>query len=124
MTEVEKLYKNAGFKKDLLINLADLDFSEEDCDELCLDNSCDECRYKTFPPLTAEKQLKLIDFLSKYEITIINESNTPDYVIYTYEKFGSVSANNIGELMAKYINMFIWRNLTEEEQQQIKEILK
>ena len=105
MSEIEKMMQNAGVKK--YWNSTPYGGVEE-----------------YYPPFTAEKQLLLIDFLSKYEITIIKESNTPYYMIYTYDKVGSVKANNIGELISKYINMFIWQDLTEEQKQQVKGILE
>ena len=147
MMEIEKLYENAGFKKDLPINLSDLDFSEEDCDELCLDNSCDECRYKTFPPFTAEKQIAILMFIlnkfgdigfqKMYSIRGNDESTRKDFIKclcdcehetldsrpidFYYQK--DASGDNLKESLAGLINN-LWQNLTEQEKEQIKEILK
>lgn len=123
MTEIEKLYENAGFKKDLPINLADLDFSEEDCDELCLDNSCDECRYKTYPPFTAGKQLELIKFLlDKYCDIRIRKNLEGAYYIKSFNDISCFS-EDFEETLANFMNTHL-QDLTEQEQQQIKEILK
>lgn len=86
MSEVEKMYKNAGVG--YLMYVVD-----------------------TFPPVeypqidfTAEKQLELIKWIACNKI---NECKNIDF----------------GEVLAELINSF-WQSLTEEEKQQIKEILE
>lgn len=65
-----------------------------------------------YPPFTAEKQLEIIAFLANkgYNVTFANLSN----------KF---SLEQISKSLALCINSK-WDNLTEEEKQQVKEILE
>lgn len=95
MSEIEKLYKNAGFIQ-----------------KQCKDYSCTVCeQYKTcgkYPPFTAEKQLELIKEIY------------PGYPLYyaggNYDNF------SFEEGLAYRINNS-WDDLMDIQRQQIKEIL-
>ena len=111
MSEITKLYDNAGVDK------------ETKCNDLidCPENVyCDACPYAEYyyPPFTARKQLSLIIFLS-YEYDkglLINLSAIDkDIDIHDFELFG--------ECLAKLVNN-LWQDLTKKEKQQIKEILE
>lgn len=120
MNEIEKLYKLAGVKKITLfkpkhsITLGDYD--EE---------------YIDYPLFTAEKQLKIIKLISKQGKVIIENWETDNKgfnVVFRansnlrYITLDSVTRKTFKEALAQIIND-IWQDLTEEEKQQIKEIL-
>jgi len=122
MSEIEKLYKNAGFQK-----------------KQCKDYSCTVCdkynKCEKYPPFTAEKQLSLIKWLMNYpmldEISLFfNEpSKTFNLRVYSLPEIGDFRStytetqNNFEDMLCGLINN-LWQDLTEEEKQQIKEILE
>lgn len=81
------------------------------------------CRRHKYPPFTAEKQIELIKWLAKkdcmyrltYERDFLWCSQLEWQSSFCYESFE--------ESLANLINT-IWQDLTEEEKQQIKEILE
>ena len=99
MSEIEKLYELAG------VEYYDRYFScLKDEDLTCQDNCeiCDNAKeVKCYPPFTAEKQIKLIKWL-----------------ICTAEE-----ASTFEETLSKQVND-LWQSLTEEEKQQVREILE
>lgn len=100
MNEIEKMMQNANVKKHW--NSTPYGGIEE-----------------YYPPFTAEKQLKLIKLLAKYVIKIDNTDDEFEFsTVYTASKFSSFE-----ESLANLINI-IWQDLTEEEKQQVKEILE
>ena len=124
MNEIEKMYENAGVLKECLspcyINKA-----------WRRAHNCPNCdNRENYPPFTAEKQLKLIKWLLKKDIT--------DGSIITYfprkEKYfclfdwkdglpESDLFENFEDALACVFN-YIWQDLTEEEKQQVKGILE
>ena len=84
---------------------------------------CEMCRRHKYPPFTAEKQIELIKWLAKkdcmyrltYERDFLWCSQLEWQSSFCYESFE--------ESLANLINT-IWQDLTEEEKQQIKEILE
>ena len=107
MSEVEKMYKNAGVEKEVIpcpakyygYNCTRNNWDDEDC-------SCDiEC----YPPFTAEKQIELIKKIS------------PSYPLNYHIK--CFQGYSFEEGLAKCINN-LWQSLTEEEKQQVKGILE
>ena len=107
MSEIEKLYENAGFSK-----------------KQCKDYSCTVCEQYNecikYPPFTAEKQIKLIKFLAGFLIHIKNIGGQINISIG--DSYVSYYAENLSDAIALCINSK-WKNLTSEEQKQIKEIL-
>lgn len=101
MSEIEKMYENAGVLKECLspcyINKTWR--KTHDCP------NCDN--RENYPPFTAEKQIELIKFLMG------------DYSSY----LNIIDTNNFENSLASYIN-YLWLGLSEEEKQQIKEILE
>lgn len=110
MSEIEKLYENAGIE------------AREYCDrdsDLCF-TGCplypihDNCKkyFTKLPLFTAEKQIKLIEFF----ISSIWWENLKNLyrIIDDSLKFE--------EKLAKMVN-YLWLSLTEEEKKQIKDIL-
>ena len=105
MNEVTKLYENAGVEKDW--NSTPYGGIEE-----------------YYPPFTAEKQLELIKWLSKFNLRI----EQPDYAkgyyfIETHTGIYSKFLPIFEEALAKLINS-LWQDLTDADKAQIKEILE
>ena len=109
MSEIEKLYKNAGIE----VPTVRLKIFKDD-----------DGKIYTHPPFTAEKQLELIKWLIN-EVDYItmwhfNNSKKP------YD-FDLGSRNSGGETfedaLAQMINN-LWQDLAEEEKQQVKGILE
>lgn len=104
MSEIEKMYKNAGVKKKW--NSTPYGGIEE-----------------YYPPFTPEKQILLIQWLLDKTDLYLHRHKTD----FTYSiASGDVAVNkykDFKEGMAEFINA-MWQSLTEEEQQQVKGILE
>lgn len=119
MNEIEKLYENAGIEKRKFCEF-DPDciyFLSKYC-ELKYDIKCENYIY---PPFTAEKQIKLLEFDYKYSrvpaIGYIIELKKYDCPHYDYGAFDTFQ-----EVLCAEIN-YHWQFLTEQEKEQIKKIL-
>lgn len=125
MNEIEKLYKLAKVKK--LCNCSNCTKNYFHC----ADDATTGCTNLVYPEFTAEKQLELIKFcLDKYEVIgktpdvdrcilhITSDAEDRAFVVTDY-----ISCETWEESIAGLINNF-WQDLSEEEKQQIKEILK
>lgn len=116
MNEIEKMYKNAGVEKSKCW---------DDC-TTCTRTSCDKTiSYikAEYPPFTAEKQIELIKWLCiKNEFNCYQNKVTKEWIIFDYEK-DCTHITSFDECLASWIN-YIWQDLTEEEKQQVKGILK
>ena len=109
MTEIEKMYRNAG-----LIY----------CDKCRHDRDID-CLYlceNKYPPFTAEKQLELIKWLVHKGVLHITTSTRNEYRVFGFIKTGDYKIE-FEETLASYVN-YLWQDLTEEGRKQIKEILE
>lgn len=119
MTEIEKMFENAGIKK---------------CNRLLpcpFENKCEEgCEYNWYPDFEAEKQLELIKWLAKiYELSINwdKQYNSYRFTIRNY-KSGLLNHSVCGyeapfeETLAYLINI-IWQDLTDQEKMKIKDLL-
>ncbi len=141
MSEIEKLYENCGIKPNHTdeCKLVDIYWNNEELADKyglfdnyikakCPHNQecTDECEHAydkdTYPPFTAEKQLKLIKFLFNHNVyyDVDVKGNywfhiTDDCYTYYYNKFEIALANIINEM---------WQDLTEEEKDQIRGILE
>ena len=128
MTEVEKLYSLAN------IDWYDRYYSckdnkEGDCNDNC--ELCDDSiEVKCYPPFTAEKQLKLIEFMLKkygeetigFELWKDNSYHAMCYLGYDgFENYAD--SDTLGGAIAGLITLY-WQDLTEAEQNEIKNILK
>lgn len=113
MNEIEKMYKNTEL---FYCNKCRHD-SELDCIYMC------ESKY---PPFTAEKQIEIIKFLiSKHaRFDMFKNYEQKDLYMVHYEcRYFPKQYLPFGEALAESIN-YLWQDLTEEEKQQIKDILK
>ena len=126
MNEVEKMYRNVGIK-------------QKYCNKVCEANRypyqgwCKECKHLStkYPPFTAEKQLELIKWLANKKLCISSPQAVNTYV----DKFWHIGINPFNfkldmvndltfeECLSGLVN-YLWQDLTEEEKQQIKEILE
>ena len=113
MNEVEKLYKNAK----LLYCDKCMHDSELDCIYLC------ENKY---PPFTAEKQIELIKWLATRELKIKTQKQpcvTYIGILGQYECFYGIEETHFEQALAGVIN-YLWQDITEEEKEQIRNILE
>ena len=103
MSEIEKMMQNANVKKHW--NSTPYGGVEEH-----------------YPPFTAEKQLELIKWLIKYD-ELHADFNDNEYGFSTLNYSGKYK-KDFAEALASVINRELWQDLTEEEKQQVKGILK
>lgn len=129
MNEIEKMYENAGIERTS---------AETHCLR-CWHGTCvlseKECKTKNkqkcknfkgriidgkYPPFTAEKQIALIKWLSsKYGIYIVDKYSV-GFVTCVRE---FCTQENFEDVLAESIN-HLWKDLSEEEKEQIKKILE
>lgn len=101
MNEIEKMYENA--------NVEDKNINNQLYKDL------------NYPQFTAEKQIRILNLLCRRRF--IELGVTPDNEYFLYDHNCCQSHNqHFNEAVAKFVNM-LWQSLTEEEKQQIKEIL-
>lgn len=130
MSEIIKLYENVGIEKRLLCG-------DRGRDVLCghvrpdgksrMAFGCFGCEYKNdaYPPFTAEKQIELIKWAARTgEPKVeIGYSSVYGYWVENYTDTRYYFGEQFDSALASLINS-IWQDLTEEEKQQIKDILK
>ena len=106
MSEIIKLYKNAGV--DPLCQIPDM-----------------YCGTKNvYNDFTVEKQLSLIILLANREIRISPTYISSGYYLNNLNKIkSSRNISTFEDSLAQHINA-IWQDLTEEEKKQVKEILE
>lgn len=114
MSEIEKMYSNAEVKK---INTHQSEIDNGDPRFTGISHSDSYIKY---PPFTAEKQLEIMKFLLKK--AVYYDVKDDKYWFY-YEECESAGYKPFDEAIAHFINK-LWQDLTEEEKQQIKEILE
>ena len=105
MSEITKLYENAGVSKEPAI----------------IPSSGEVIYWKNYPSFTAEKQLELIKWLAFRDYISIISHPSGEY----YGECGKCHAdeNSLEECLATLVNN-LWQDLTEEEKQQVKGILE
>ena len=109
MNEVEKMYRNVHVYPRIYGDITKETFENR---VFNMGDMCNEA-------FTAEKQLELIKWLAKYDISIWH---TKVWDIEADELSGCISGEVFENVLAQYIN-YLWQDLTEEERKQIKEIL-
>ena len=106
MSEITKLYENAGVKKEVIPCPAK--YYGYDCTRNNWDDEDCSCDIEGYPPFTAEKQIELIKWCL---------DNYRGYI------FDSIETEWFEEQLCAFINN-IWQDLTEAEKQQVKGILE
>lgn len=104
MSEIIKLYENAGIEKIVTF-------------------TCHNITHSSYPPFTAEKQIELIKWLIQKYKTISIEHKLNLFYVNIIDIYTGMVHIEFDETIAGLINN-LWQNLTEEEKQQIKEILE
>lgn len=122
-SQVEKLYENAGINYEERYNNCTLN-KEAECKLEC---SCDICKYSEekyiYPPFTAEKQLAILQLLTQQCDLTISHFTEWEFIHYDGQEPTQVTGEDFAETFAKLINDY-WQSLTEEEKQQVKNILQ
>ena len=140
MSEITKLYENAGIKPTYTdeCQMADSyysmekdlnergilfdDYMKQECpnkNEVCYETCPYAYNKEFYPPFTAEKQIELIKLLAKGEVKINNEDGE-----YEFSFFDTISDfSSFEESLADLTNR-MWQGLTPEEKQQVKGILE
>lgn len=120
MSEIEKLYENAGVEKECNCT---------NYDSRCFQD-CTKC--EKYPPFTAEKQLNIIKLISKQGQIIIEnweKDNRGFNVTFRansnlrYITMECITRKTVEEALAQIVND-IWQDLTEEEKETIRGILR
>ena len=124
MTEIEKMFKNAGIKK---------------CNRMLpcpFENECKDCEFNWYPDFTAEKQIELIKWLairlnSDYMAYWHNEIK--DVWIFRLHELTELSSEepyiyegrnkDFTEALCNLTND-LWQDLTDQEKEEIRNILK
>ena len=103
MSEIEKLMQNAGVEK----NWKPLPYGDIE---------------EVYPEFTAEKQLELIKLLTQQCDLTISHFGKWEFIYFDGQESTQITGKDFTETFAKLINAY-WKNLTEEEKAEIKEIL-
>lgn len=136
MNEIEKLYENAGLSNMWVEEYDDNQIWHKSYNKMiesmmkkndwsrkvAVEVAKKECR-KALPPFTAEKQIELIKWLSRFNLCIEQPAYAKGYYfieIHTgvYSKFLPI----FEQALAGVIN-YLWQDLTSEEKEQIRGIL-
>lgn len=138
MSEITKLYKNAGLSNMWVERYNDGYYEHENyydsykemvnnmmkANDWTLTEAQEtakrECS-KEFPPFTAEKQLEIVKFMLHKGVYYDTDCDT--YWFHYTGEIENATYRPFEEAIAEFINS-LWQDLTEEEKQQIKEILK
>ena len=127
MSEIEKMYENAEVKKQIPKVCSSNELYCKEC-EAHIENAMPYCRNAEYPTLTAEKQLELIKYFSNnYNISINKDNNIFRLLFLDKDRIHNFYANGVdfAEPLALFvISRFQNKILTEQEKQQIKEILE
>lgn len=110
MNEVEKMYRNAGIKKEYEY-VGHYPKTDENGIILPM----------VYPPFTAEKQLELIKFMLHKGIYYDTDDDT--YWFHYTDEIENATYRPFEEAIAEFINI-IWQDLTDAEKAQIKNILE
>ena len=119
MTEIEKMFKNAGIKKAPDINNCYPEMMKcHHCKHYKVINEyTGRCLNEVYPDFTAEKQLELIKKLGNIDIDIDNGCYMSSDILKV-----EAHCDTFEETLAEFVNN-LWQDLTESEQEQIRRIL-
>lgn len=116
MSEIEKLYENAGIKKLLYCDICK---AQEHALGLCAETKCEPF----YPPFTAEKTVTLLDFISKKYSNIQIIRNLKDEYRIEAAFYRQNNTATLAEAIADFLNekMSFYQDY---EKEQIRSILK
>lgn len=118
MSEITKLYENAGVKK---INAHQSEIDNGDPRFTGISHSDSYIKY---PQFTVEKQIEICKFLLKVEHSISYYFYENRYGFVVDDKQDDcIEAERFETALAMIVNN-LWQDLTEEEKQQVKGILE
>ena len=130
MSEITKLYENAGVEKEVIKGCYEY-YAENDGIDIytvndCKNKDCNTCKadksIKEYPPFTAEKQISILQFCLKWgQVHILKGINDEYRIENSCYRHGYQPT--IAGAIANYINEK-WEKLTPEEKQQVKGILE
>ena len=103
MTEIEKMYENAEVKK------IELDYPDN--------------IEPFYPDFTAEKQVELIKLLTQQCDLTISHFTKWEFIYYDGQEPLQITGKDFAETLAKLVNAY-WKNLTDKEKKEIRNILK
>ena len=133
MSEIEKMYENAGVEKEVIKGCYEY-YSENGGIDIytvndCKNKDCNTCKadksIKEYPPFTAEKQIELIKWLmnKSFSYSTVEDKDGIKYWFEIDYETSSHGFKNFEETIADTINE-MWQDLTDAEKAQIKEILE
>lgn len=134
MSEIEKMYENAGIKPtknwqsclncELKTETRYDEWGEPylTCNRLEMPEKCPDAK-EYYPPFTVEKQIELIKWLILNYSTEITKGRYTNYFMSTGRSYKASGNDDLIICMANLINN-LWQDLTEEERKQLKEILE
>lgn len=120
MSEIEKMYENAGIEPIVRDNAIGRGYYIE------------HQRVEEYPPFTAEKQIELIKLLQRkngYKFSFSSTNDNSEYLFFAHKDNTPVYELIVAgdkcyeKALAGFINT-LWQDLTEEEKQQVKGILE
>lgn len=133
MSEIEKMYKNAGVKTDRIVCYRGFDnciYNDFNCH--CHNEKPCKDAAKIYPPFTAERQLELIKLLQRkngYKFSFSSTNDNSEYLFFAHKDNTPVQDLIVAgdkcyeEALAGFINT-LWQDLTEQERTEIKRILE
>ena len=125
MSEIEKLYENAGVKKAPDFNNCYPEMMKcHHCEHYkVIDEYTGRCLNEVYPEFTAEKQIKLIKLLTQRCDLTISHFSEWEFIHFDGQESTQMTGKDFEETFAKLINAY-WKNLADKEKEEIREILK
>jgi hypothetical protein len=120
MSEIEKMYENAGvksFKTCEFCTQRSIDCLKENISNITCGLSSDK-----YPPFTAEKQLNIVKFLLNKSV-YYDTYGDREYWFHLSDEIKNSKYREFDEAIAECINK-MWEDLRDYEKVQIKEILE
>ena len=121
MSEIEKMYENAGIKKEVIPCPAK--YYGYDCTRDNWDDEDCSCDIEGYPPFTAEKQIAILQLLTRQCDLTISHFTEWEFIHFDGQEPIQVTGKDFTETFARLINAY-WQDLTEAEQNEIRKILK
>ena len=125
MSEVEKMYENAGIKakwKDKRVKNTKTYYTEEQAKYLRQTTKNRNIQL-LYPPFTAEKQIAILQLLTQRCDLTISHFTEWEFIHYDGQEPLEITGTDFVETFAKLINAY-WQDLTEQDRTEIAEILK